>query len=170
MNYPGLHLPVDLQNSGISLPQARAGILTGLEPVITLHGLNKNSPNLPAELARFAPVLMWQDQANTTVKLTSVGKLDLSCGGICSNVLSVPGSQEMVLTASQTSGHAGTNLFGTIYGPRGSWLTVLGLLPGDTIAGPLQIITGALQMTLNSKLDLQVVPTPPTRLVTGLIQ
>ena len=34
-----------------------------------------------------------------------------------------------------------TNLYGTIYGPRGSWLTVLGVLPGDTVAGPLQIIS-----------------------------
>ncbi len=170
MNYPGLQLPVDLQSAGISLPQARAGILTGLEPVITLHGLNKNSPYLPSELSRFAPVVLWQDQANTTVKYQSNGKLDFSCGGICSNLLSVPGTQQMVITASQVNGHAGTNLYGTVYSPRGSWLTILGLLPGDTVAGPLQIITGALQMTLNSKLDLQVLPTPPTRMVTGLIQ
>lgn len=125
---------------------------------------------MPAELTRFAPALIWQDQANATVKYQPNGRLDLTCNGLCGNVLSVPGSQEMVITASQNPGGAGTNLYGTIYGPRSSWLTILGLLPGDTVAGPLQIISGALQMTLNSKLDLRVLTTPPTRLVTGLIQ
>jgi hypothetical protein len=96
--------------------------------------------------------------------------LDLSCGGPCSNILSVPGSQEMIIQASQQGGHAGVNLFGTIYGPRGSWLTILGLLPGDTVAGPLQIITGALQMTLDASLDIQQLPNPPSRLVAALVQ
>src|SRR6476661_4437695 len=107
------------------------------------------------ELANFAPVLFWQDQGNTTLKYKSNGWLDLSCGGPCSNVLSVPGSQEMILAASQTGGKAGTNLYGTIYGPRGAWLTVLGILPGDTVAGPLQIIHGSLQMALFSSLDIK---------------
>jgi hypothetical protein len=62
------------------------------------------------------------------------------------------------------------NPYGTIYSPRGAWITELGLLPGDTIAGPLQVITGALQMALNTKLDLSPVPTPLTRLTVSLIE
>jgi hypothetical protein len=106
-------------------------------------------------------VLIWQDRANTTLKYTSNGLLDVSCNGICANILSVPGSQEMVLMASQNGGNAGSNLYGTIYGPRGSWLTILGVLPGDTVAGPLQIISGALQMTLNASLNVNPLPNPP---------
>ena len=144
--------------------------MAGAEPQITLHGLNKSSANLPSSLKNYAPVLIWQDRANTTLKYTSNGLLDTSCGGICSNTLSVPGSQEMILMASQSGGRAATNLYGTIYGPRGSWLTILGVLPGDTVAGPLQVITGALQMSLNATLDVNPVPNPPSRLIAGLIQ
>jgi len=168
--YPGLVMSSALANSGLSFPQVQAGLMAGVEPQITLHGLNKNSPNLPAALANYAPVLIWQDRANTTLKYTSNGLLDLSCGGICSNILSVPGSQEMVLMASQNGGNAGTNLYGTIYGPRGSWLTILGVLSGDTVAGPLQIISRALQMTLNASLNVNPLPNPPSKLIAGLIQ
>jgi Flp pilus assembly protein TadG len=169
-HYPGLQLPAALQNSGLSFPQVQAGFMGGVEPQITLHGINKNSPNLPAALLPYAPVLIWQDRANTTLKYTPNGLLDMSCGGICSNVLSIPGSQEMIVMASQNGGNPGTNLFGTIYGPRGSWLTILGVLPGDTVAGPLQIVSGALQMTLNASLIVDPLPNPPSRLVAGLIQ
>lgn len=168
--YPGLVPPAAISQSGLTFPQTQAGLMAGVEPQITLHGLNKNNANLPAALLPYAPVLIWQDRANTTLKYTSNGLLDVSCGGICSNVLSVPGSQEMVVMASQNGGHAGTNLYGTIYGPRGSWLTVLGVLPGDTVAGPLQIISGALQMTLSASLDVNPLPNPPSRLIAGLIQ
>jgi hypothetical protein len=166
--YPGLSGPAAL--SGFSFPQVRAGISAGLNPQVTLHGLNPNSRYLPAALAKFAPALIWQDQGNTTLRYTDSGLLDASCGGICGNLLSVPGSQEMIIQASQSGGKAGVNLYGTIYGPRGSWLTILGLLPGDTVAGPLQIVTGALQMTLNASLNLQTVTRPPQRLVASLIQ
>ncbi|MEO8027368.1 MAG: hypothetical protein ABI823_12890 [Bryobacteraceae bacterium] len=168
-HFPGLQLPVSIASSGISFPQARAGLMAGVNPQITLHGLNGNHQSVPANLRPFAPVLIWQDQANTTLKYTPQGKVDISCGNVCNNILSIPGSQEMVLQASQSGGHAGTNLYGTIYGPRGSYLTLLGLLPGDTIAGPLQIITGALQMTLNTSLKLKALPNPPTRLTAVLI-
>jgi hypothetical protein len=62
------------------------------------------------------------------------------------------------------------NLYGTIYTPRASWITEVGLLNGDTIAGPLQIITGALQMAINAKLDVTPVPSPLTRVTVSLIE
>jgi Flp pilus assembly protein TadG len=169
-SYPGLVLPNALASSGLSFPQVQAGIMAGLEPQITLHGLNASNAALPQELSAFAPAVIWQDQANTTLKFTSSGLLDTSCGTICPNVLSVPGSQEMVIMAAQNGGQAGTNLYGMIYLPRAAWLTVLGLLPGDTISGPLQIIAGALQMTLNTNVQLQTLPTPVNRTIVSLIQ
>ncbi len=169
-NFTGLQLPAAIANSGLSLPQVQAGVQGGLGYTATLHGLNASSANLPSELKPFAPSLFWQDQANSTLKYNSDGSLNLSCGSICSNVLSVPGSQQMILQASQTGGKAGVNLFGTIYTPRGSWITVLGLLSGDTIAGPLQIITGALEMAVNTNLNLTSLPNPSSRMTVSLIQ
>ena len=169
-NYPGLNVPLALRNSGLSFPQVQAGISAGLNPQVTLHGLNAGNSQVPSDLIPFAPVLIWQDQANTTLKYTNTGLLDLSCSGPCSKLLSVPGSQQMIIQASQSGGHAGVNLYGTIYSPRASWITILGVLPGDTVAGKLQIVTGALQMALNASLDLKVLPTPPSRLVASLIQ
>ncbi len=169
-NFTGLQLPSALSKSGLTLPQVQAGIQGGLGYTAVLHGLNSGSGNLPSELSNFAPVLFWQDHANTTLKYKSDGSLDSSCGSICSNILSVPGSQQMILEASQSGGKAGVNLYGIIYTPRASWITVLGLLPGDTIAGPLQIITGALQMAVDTELNLQSLPNPMTRKTVSLIQ
>jgi hypothetical protein len=167
-NYPGLQVPVAVR--GLSLPQARAGVLAGVNPRIALHGLNADSPALPAELKPFAPVVIWQDQANTTLRYTPQGRLDMSCGSICENILSVPGSQEMIIQASQAGGNAGTNFYGTIYGPRGSWLTILGALPGDTVAGPFQIISGALQLAVFASLDMEPLPDAPSVLRASLIR
>jgi hypothetical protein len=147
-----------------------AGFQGGLGYTATLHGLNASNANVPADLKTFAPVVIWQDQANTTLKYTPDGSLDISCGSICSHLLSVPGSQQMILMASQSGGRPGVNLYGTIYSPRGAWITELGLLPGDAIAGPLQLITGALQMALNTTLDVTPVPTPLNRRVVSLIE
>ena len=165
-NYPGLHLPAAIANSGISFPQVIAGLQGGLGYTVTLHGLNASNSAVPSSLTPFAPVLMWQDQANTTLKYTSTGTLDLSCGSICNNILSVPGSQEMILQASAS----GVNLYGTIYSPRAAWITLLGLLPGDSVKGPLQIVTGALQMAIDTTLDVKPIPNPLTRRTVSLIQ
>jgi hypothetical protein len=169
-NFPGLQAPTAIQDSGLSFPQAIAGFQGGLGYTAVLHGLNASSTAIPSSLKTFAPVLIWQDQANTTLKYNSDGTLDLSCGTPCTHILSVPGSQQMILQASQTGGHAGVNLYGTIYSPRAAWITELGLLPGDTLAGPVQIITGALQMALNANLDVTPVPSPLTRMTVSLIE
>lgn len=170
-NYPGLPVPPIIQNLGLTLPQARAGVTSlGLGTQVVLHGLNPNSPDLPAELRKFAPALIWQDQANTTVRYKPDGNVDNSCSGTCLQVLAVPGSQEMIMGASSWFGQPATHLWGTIYGPRQSWLTVVGLLPGDTIEGPLQVITGSLQMTLNTNMRLKALPEPPRIYTASLIQ
>ena len=107
-------------NSGLSFPQVRAGFQGGLGFTATLHGLNASHASVPSELKRFAPVLLWQDQANTTLKYTGDGTLDISCGSISSRILEIPGSQEMILQGSKSGDQAGVNLYGTIYSPRGS--------------------------------------------------
>jgi Flp pilus assembly protein TadG len=169
-NYPGLKLPAAIADSGLSFPQVTAGFqgLTGF--TVTLHGLNGSNSSVPSDLQDFSPVLFWQDQANTTLSYNSDGSLNTSCGSVCTHILSVPGSQQMIIGASQVGGQAGVNLYGTIYAPRGAWTTLLGVLPGDTIRGPLQLITGSLQMAVNTTLDVTPLPNPMTRMTVSLIQ
>lgn len=167
--YPGLALPPVLQATALAMTFARAGIYGGVNQQVALHGLNSDSAAVPPSLRPFAPTLIWQDQANTTVKYKPNGRIDVSCGGTCPNTLAVPGTNEMVLTGSGGNGHASTNLYGAIYGPRGSYLTILGLLNGDTVSGPLQIITGSLQMTANTRLNLQKLPNPIKQYTVSLI-
>ncbi|MEO5926471.1 MAG: pilus assembly protein TadG-related protein [Bryobacteraceae bacterium] len=167
-HYPGLQLPAGI--NGLNLSEVRAGVSAGVNPTVVLHGLNANHAAVPATLKPFAPVLIWQDQANTTLSYTPTGRLDTSCGTICTKILSVPGSQEMVLQASGGLGGTGTQYYGTIYGPRASWLTIAGLLPNDRVAGQYQIITGALQLAVNASLDMKALPSAPSRLRAALIQ
>ena len=169
-SYAGLQLPAAIKNAGLSFPQVTAGFQGGLGFSVTLHGLNANASALPSDLNSFAPVLFWQDQANTTLSYNADGSLNTACGSVCSHVLSVPGSQQMIIGAAQAGGQPSVNLLGTIYAPRGAWTTLLGVLPGDTIRGPLQIITGSLQMAVNTTLDVTPLPNPPTRLTVSLIQ
>ena len=167
-NYSGLQLPTAL--NGLSLPQVQAGVQGGTGFSVTLHGLNASNSAVPSDLQTFSPVLFWQDQANTTLSYKPDGSLDTSCGSICSHILSVPGSQQMIIGASQVGGQPGVNLYGTIYSPRASWITLLGLLPGDTIRGPVQFITGSLQTAINTTLDVTPLPNPMTRLTVSLVQ
>jgi hypothetical protein len=76
----------------------------------------------------------------------------------------------MIIGASQVGGQPGVNMYGTIYAPRGAWTTLLGVLPGDTIRGPIQLITGSLQMAINTTLDVTPVTAPTTRMMVSLIQ
>ncbi|HEU0119450.1 MAG TPA: Tad domain-containing protein [Bryobacteraceae bacterium] len=169
--FSGIQLPLDLASAGITLPQARAGVVSlGLGSEVILHGLNESSPYLPETLKKFAPTLIWQDQANTSVRYTGNGLVDLSCGGACQQILAVPGSQELIIGASSRLGQIATHLYGTVYGPRRSWLTIVGLLPGDGVEGPFQVITGAMQMTLNTRLQMRKLPAPPKMQAASLIQ
>ncbi len=173
-NYPGLQLPAAISSaissSGLSFPQVQAGFSLGTLSSVTLHGLNASNSNVPSDLQNFSPVLFWQDQANTTLSYNPDGSLNTSCGSVCTHILSVPGSQQMIIGASQVGGQPGVNLYGTIYSPRGAWTTLLGVLPGDTIRGPVQFITGSLQMAVNTTLDVSVLPNPMTRMMVSLIQ
>jgi hypothetical protein len=132
--------------------------------------LNGSNDHVPDELQNFAPTLIWQDQANTTLAYNPDGSLNTSCGSVCSHVLSVPGSQQMIIGASQAGGQPATNLYGTIYTPRAAWTTILGVLPGDTVRGPVQFITGSLQTALNTTLDVTPLPNPLTRYMVSLVQ
>lgn len=158
-NYPGLYIPSALS----SLVSANKFEYGGVEVQMgttsasqfNLHGLNVNSPDLPSELAGFAPTVLWQDQQNSPVKYDNSGNIvdDVSCGG--GGTLATPcinGNPEVTTTASgsgvpttlwQLQAAPGLHLYGVIYQPRGSTLDMQGT---GGVTTPMVIITGTLRM------------------------
>ena len=165
LNYPGLQVPAAVQNLG--LQQGQANIVSGNNGTdITLHALNKASPLVSgAGLDNFAKVLIWQDQANSTVKYTSQGNVDTSCGTLdtpCTRNLVNSTSPQINLQASPI-----IHLNGVIYQPRGAWTTITA---GSGYNGPLQLISGAVQVKANAILNVGQPLNPITFVRAGLIE
>jgi hypothetical protein len=137
---------------------------------VNLHGLNPAHPLIRgSSLASFAPAVLWQDQNNSTVKYDSNGYVDYkSCGGAhslddpCTNTLTDNKSPELDIQASPN-----IHLYGFVYQPRGAWATLQG---GGGYAGPMQLITGALNVQGNANIDLLGLATPLTQTVVALIE
>ena len=165
LNYPGLQVPSAVQNVG--LQAAELNIVSGNNGTdITLHGLNKSSALVSsANLDNFKKVLFWQDQANSTVKYTSQGNVDTSCGSTdspCTRSLTNLDSPQFNLQASPI-----IHLYGVIYQPRGAWTTITA---GSGYNGPLQLISGAVQVKANAILNLGPPNDPITFVRAGMIE
>jgi hypothetical protein len=125
-------LLVDVATQTSQLAFGPASLSPG--PKVNVSGLDPTSPTLPQNLIPFGGIVLWQDQANSTVKYMPDGNIDMSCGGInhpcpkgiANPVLNVQGSNNLGFT-------------GTIYQPRGAWLGI----GSGTLTGNLQVITGA---------------------------
>jgi hypothetical protein len=150
-NYPGLagNYPPALSSNtallnsfGLSDVYLQAG--NNVDIQINLHGLNIT--RVSSDLKPFAPAVFWQDQRNSRVKYTSSGQIDTTtCGSgytvdnPCTNSsLANSGGPGMNLQA-----HPNTTLYGLVYQPRGSWVTLQG---NGNIAAPTMFVTGALSM------------------------
>jgi Flp pilus assembly protein TadG len=103
-------------------------------PKVNVSGLDPTSSVLPLNLIPFGGIVLWQDQADSTVNYLPDGNIDLSCGGI--NTPCPKGVANPVLNVG-ASGNLG--LTGTIYQPRGAWINI----GTGTLTGNLQVITGA---------------------------
>ena len=167
LNYPGLQVPQALNGIAGELHHGTAGFSVGNTDasVVNLHGLNKNSAALPSEYENFAPVLMWQDQANSVVRYTPNGYLDTSCG----NLAGCPNNSLRTARSAKLSFNASPNahLYGVIYQPRGAWTEMGG---GGSYMGPLQLISGAVSVQGNSRIRLLPIGTPLTRRVVALVR
>jgi hypothetical protein len=129
--------------------------------------------NLPASdafslintLGPFNGVVLWQDQANSTIEYTQYGNVNTSCaGGIdnpCTKTLPVAGSEGLTLQAP-----ANTGIEGIVYQPRGAFLQT----QGGTIQGPIQIITGAVSMQGGGRISLTAPPASAQRRVVALVE
>jgi hypothetical protein len=151
-HYPGLTVPAAVQTIASQLYEGIGGFVQdsgGTTGTLSLHGLNAGSSNLPGSLAPFAPVVVWQDQRNSSVLYSSNGYLNSGCASnpdICQKTTSQIATDntsyaamEMRLTASGSAA-----LTGVVYQPRGARITVTG---NANFSGPMQIVGGALTLT-----------------------
>lgn len=173
LTYPGIssQIPALVQAQSSLFAYGNVSLQSGnnSNSGVNLHGLNESDPSLPPELKQFAPVVMWQDQGNSHVKYTADGNIDSSCAGStinspCSNSRVLPASTSPQFTL-QSSPNA--RFYGAIYQPRGAWTTITG--SGSTV-GPLQIVTGALNMQGSGTVLLQGLANPLTTLTAALVE
>ncbi len=126
--------------------------------MVNLHGLNRDASSLPADLKDFAPVVIWQDQANSVIKYTEQGYIDNYCGNAdpqqgCANpALSTGLSTQLFFKASPN-----LHVWGTAYQPRGAFTSLIG---GGGYDSPLQLIAGALMVHGNANVRLQEINSP----------
>jgi len=171
--YPGLssQVPSAVSANGSLFQMGTVNLQSGNNSTtINLHGLNPNHAlirNTPLET--FAPTLFWQDQNNTSVKYDSNGRVDFSsCGSgytlnnPCTNSLANNASPELDIQASPN-----IHLYGVLYQPRGAWTTLVG---GGGYSGPLQLITGAVNVQGNANISLLGLSSPITATVAALIE
>ena len=146
--YPGLDgfRPPDVETIKDNLGFGPVNLQAGNKQVITLHGLNRESPVVPANLKDFAPTAFWQDQRNSRIEYDANGNVDYtSCGGghtldtPCLN----PGMQNSTTPEFKLQAHPMTSIYGLIYQPRGAWMRLQG---NGSITSPLILITGALDL------------------------
>lgn len=130
-------------------------------------GLNLNlSDPAQAALAPFQGVVFWQDQANSSIKYTPNGNIDVSCGDInspCKNAYSTDPTTPNI----QFYANGGTLFNGVMYQPRGSSITSFG---SGTISGNLMMITGAYSGSSGASLNLSSPPIPLKRRIAALIE
>ncbi len=135
----------------------------------TLYGLNASSSALPAELHDFAPVVIWQDQHNSTILYDSKGDVmnSTSCGGdgadrACPN----PAYNDPQLTIWGGKQSATTTIAGLVYQPRGAWTEIHS---GTNFNGALALVTGAINMQGSPTLNLTGPGLPITTLTSVLV-
>jgi hypothetical protein len=173
--YPGLQIPPEVVPIQGQLGFGKVDVQSGnnADSMINLHGLNDQDVYgaLPTNLQQFSPVVFWQDQRNSNVQYDASGNIltDPACGGggtintPCTNP--DPGaidSRRMELWASQH-----LRLYGAVYQPRGAVVTVWA---GSGYAGPIQLISGALDMQGGPELTLIGLQNPITRRIVALVR
>jgi hypothetical protein len=119
--------------------------------LINLHGLNKTG-GIPETLNEFNSVALWQDQRNSVVRYYKAdGKMDYACvtGPTTASCTQTPAYSQAPKLEIQASPNI--DIYGIIYQPRGSWTSLGG---GSQYAGPMRIITGAIDFSGGADLTL----------------
>jgi Flp pilus assembly protein TadG len=170
-NYPGLQIPAALQSAPAvlnSLAQGNVQIKSGNSGQwgVDLHGLNPGDAAVPGELKAFAPILLWQDQANTTIKYNPDGTIDTTCGNLDSPCLNT-NLKNTSSTWWAIDARPNVQLWGALYQPRGAGMFFQG---NGTLTSSVQIVTGYISMQGGPNIVLQKVPNGLRRRVATLVE
>jgi len=170
-NYPGLQIPTALQNTPAvlnSLAQGNVLMQSGNSSQwgIDLHGLNPADPAVPSELKTFAPTLLWQDQANTTIKYNPDGTIDTSCGSLDSPCLNTK-LKNSNSTFWTIDARPNVQLWGALYQPRGAGIAFEG---HGTFSAPVQLVTGYISMQGGAELNFEKLTNGLRRRIVALIE
>ncbi len=168
------------------LTHGSASIQLGRNPdgsFFNVHGLNPdgtdgNSDNVPPELDDSNPAsgasgghrkfAFWQDRDNSIVGYDPLDPGAYDCPGDPSFVTCTgggtgdPSTTELEIHASPD-----LHIYGVVYQPRGAYAHMTG---GGDYSGPLQIVTGAMQITGDAVIDLGILPEPITTRIVALVQ
>jgi hypothetical protein len=128
-----------------------------------------NPLSLANTLGPFDGVVVWQDQANSTIEYATDGSGNINVSPSCSTGIDYPcaepghvsGTEAMTLHAA-----SGTGIQGVVYQPRGAYLRT----GSGNIQGPIQIITGALSMQGGGTINITLPPTSVKRRVVALVE
>ncbi|MCE5307146.1 MAG: pilus assembly protein TadG-related protein [Acidobacteriales bacterium] len=171
MNYLGTNqIPSAVASSNLNFAFGSTSIKTGEasnKNLINLHGLNDENGALPQGLKPFSPVVIWQDQRNSTVKHNSDGTIDTSCGDIDHPCLTGLSGDPDSARQLDINANVNVQLYGAVYQPRGAWVQIWA---GSNESGPLQIVSGAYVVHSNGLLNLLGLPNPITTLGVVLVE
>jgi hypothetical protein len=143
-------------NIQVGLGNATSANPSGLNPSV-LSTYTSPGNLYPANLQPFGGIVLWQDQANSTLQYAADGNVAL-CGGGINNPACPPKYPATPNSPPQlTLPGAALGLTGTIYQPRGAWINVSN---GAALTGSLQIITGAVA---GGAISISAPPTVPLR-------
>lgn len=177
-NYPGVQAAIqnpcqtcggNLTDHGLlgelqSMDFGTSGIKGGEKPgvEINLHGLNADAANVPAELAPYKSIVMWQDRDNSVYKYDDATndyqpEPATGCDSLAGNPACETGINDAASTELQIGASPDLHLWGVVYQPRGAFTTMIG---GGGYDGPLQLVTGALHIQGNAQLDLGILSDP----------
>jgi Flp pilus assembly protein TadG len=156
-----------------SLQYGTASLQSGNnDTYINLHGLNPDHATIQGEpsLSTFAPTLIWWDQNNSSVFHDSNGNVvcsDAAQNNCDTNTVQNGRLDDVKSPELQFQASPAVNLYGVVYQPRGAWTTMVG---GGGYSGPVQLITGALQVKASSNVNLVVPESTLTITIVTLIQ
>jgi len=140
-------------NIQVGLGNGTSATPSGLNP----SALSSLSAPYPANLQPFGGIVLWQDQANSTLQYAADGNVAL-CGGGINNPACPPKYPATPNSPPQLAlPGAALGLIGTIYQPRGAWIIISG---SSALSGSLQIITGAVT---SGSISIAQPPTIPLR-------
>jgi hypothetical protein len=177
------HTPTAIKNVLNANPdllmQGNVGLKTGTagKVKINLNGIDNNASAGPAlDLQEQQGILFWFDRRNSYVDYDQDGRFSgnlnparcTNSSASCTN-LEIPNPDHVIGSSPEFFFEASNNasLKGIIYQPRGAWSRIDA---GANYSGPLQLITGAINMQGSGTLNLGVPTLPFVRRTVSLVE